>query len=389
MTINERYNQIKQLKELATQFINENKQIKDTKHSTWEKKTAERNIEALKRRIKYLNQIQKPSLVEKYVESVNNPIGIAEIAEVTFQDNGIGNAISICQYSPNSNVIHDVIWIDRITEDDIIQIAMNQTISGVIEKYYEEAISNVKEKTIQNLMRNENYKEDVELIENAINLSRKESFIASNILLITAIESIVRKIGLYVYKKQNPELDSTSIEVYIYETFMSLEGLILKGNWKDDIFVTDTEIEIKYGNILDPRISEHEEEIMSQRFEFISLNRELLHLSSELGKDVTETTKTVLNEEITSRLLNTIKLLEPAIEIKNKITDRIYEKNHKIDFSILFNFLARRYKEDRNKIIHGKYSEYNSKYKNTIYLYALQEVERIFLKYHILYDSDR
>lgn len=61
------------------------------------------------------------------------------------------------------------------------------------------------------------------------------------------------------------------------------------------------------------------------------------------------------------------------------------EAEQKINLSIMLNFLARKYKDDRNTLIHGNFEALNHEWKNYINYAALLEVTKVYREYLALY----
>ena len=73
--------------------------------------------------------------------------------------------------------------------------------------------------------------------------------------------------------------------------------------------------------------------------------------------------------------------------MKKMQNDFIDGKTHttKINLRIRLHFLIRRYKEDRNNMIHGKFEGFNSKWKNYIYLSAIEQIYDVIKEYENIY----
>ena len=69
--------------------------------------------------------------------------------------------------------------------------------------------------------------------------------------------------------------------------------------------------------------------------------------------------------------------------------DFIDGKSHttKINLRIRLHFLIRRYKEDRNNMIHGKFEGFNHKWKNYIYLSAIEQIYDVIKEYENMYGA--
>jgi hypothetical protein len=67
--------------------------------------------------------------------------------------------------------------------------------------------------------------------------------------------------------------------------------------------------------------------------------------------------------------------------------DLIEVRKHttKINLRIKLHFLIRRYKNDRNQIVHGNFEDFNQKWKNFMYLSAIEEIVNCIQEYDVLY----
>jgi hypothetical protein len=59
-----------------------------------------------------------------------------------------------------------------------------------------------------------------------------------------------------------------------------------------------------------------------------------------------------------------------------------------INVRVKLHFLIRRFKEDRNAMIHGQIEDFNHKWKNVIYLAALEKILETIGEYKKIYSFD-
>lgn len=389
--IKKRMNHLKELKKLANQYLQKNISIKNHHAHTWELDSIENNIRQLKRIIsnanknlgsKELQQSAVSSIAQfKHLRSIITSEGGEDIQDYLIRMMDGVERFEVFTYCPEYSIVYDFSWIPDGTIGEQYDVANGTKSPDLYEKYCPYRINMINTEVIPYLEGKSNYQTHAKLLSEITRDFGKRSFLLSNILLITVAESLVRELCKYVYQKQNPNESDLNANHYIYSKFTSLESLINKGEWKKDIAVKTVEASSLSRFIVDENLNKAvsivdkhktaESEIKKQN----KIAEDLLLMALE-GK--------IPNDEFLKSKLKTIldRIEELSKDIINKENDTILVT---IRFKLCF--LVRRYKEDRNLIIHGNYFEFDKGWKSYIYLSAITRIFETMKDYDKIYSQ--
>ncbi len=386
--IKKRKKHLKELKEIANVFFKENKEIKGHHQHNWEAQVIENNIKQLKRIILNANKQLGDAELRAYATSSAAQFdqlrkivtGEADFdIEVYMTDmvNGI-ERFEIHTYSPSFSIVHDLFWIPDGTIGEQHSIATGKVSPDIYEKYCPLRLEIIEKEVIPYLKKKSNYSTHLKLLNEVINSFGKSSFLFLNIVLITLAESLVRELCKFVYSKQNPGKSENEINEYIYDKFNSLETLITKADWKKDIPVKIMEAYSNSKFIIDPTLDEIALRVEGHKTAEDDIKKEVQKMS-KIIEDVIVGKKQ--NDESVSELTRS------HLTRMKELSKSIINKEEFINVSIRYRlqFLLRRYKEDRNSIIHGNYFEFDKGWKCYIYLSAITKTYEVIKEYDEIY----
>ena len=204
----------------------------------------------------------------------------------------------------------DLHWVTDLTISDSIDISVGDFDFTKLEKYLPKRIEEIKT-LVQEINTNDSITAHFDSIQEAIVCFNSKHLKASNLLLITIIEGLVRSLGIYLKDRQGLSVNPTDKRKYA-----SLDSF-LKIPWKKDLPIN----EIRYGLITGN----------------YSMNKKLLH--------------------------DTIII---------SLTDRL-------------GFLCRRFKENRNTILHGEDTNYANSLNSFLNFSSLKEVLLTIKEYGEIY----
>lgn len=377
MTKNERIKQLKELRKLANDSLNQYKDMGFDKNKSWITNKTKTSIQELKEIIKKINYDLHPDQVEhyctlhsKHTSNIATADDLAELFNVVMSQSRFDTMIfDIARLSPSSNILMDISWLNDGNVDDYFNIYLQKKDISILEKYLPGKIVELENRIIPQLRLSEDFENIILILEAAIDSSSKDNFIASSLLLITASESLVRVMAQHIYTIQNPSISIEDVQHQIYNKYHSLESLIIKGNWLSDYPIKFSEALVIYKdvnadslNLLREKYSKH---IVAKN----NIERKLKKFD-ENSKDQNM-------------------LLKYVTELKNLsgnlMTDS--DKEIKINLAVMLDFLVRKYKDDRNQIIHGNFKNYNLKWKNYINFAAVVKIFDVFTEYNKFYKS--
>ncbi|WP_131450855.1 hypothetical protein [Chryseobacterium sp. FH1] len=377
MTQQERITQLKDLKKLANATLEKYKNLRFDKNKSWIEKKSEISIEELKHIILDINYDLQTEQVEifcglqsKFQDGKISSKELSEFFNVTMMQIKVGTMIfDIARLSPESNLLLDISWLTDGNVSDYLDIYLNIKDISILDKFLPSKISEVKDRIIPIMQCNKEFEEILSVLKVAIESSENNSFITSNILLITACESLVRLLSSRIYQYQNPDLNDRDIHEYIYNKYTSLESLITKGNWTVDFPIKFSEALVKYKDVNDDSLN-------------YLRTKHKMHMSAQrrIKKRLSKFSPGAITE---SEIHNLVE------NLKNDTNDLMKDDDTeiKINLPVMLNFLVRKYKDDRNQIIHGNFKDFNLKWKNYVNFAAIVKIIDVFEEYEKFYKT--
>jgi len=373
---------LKDLRNLANKVLNDNLLAKGKVNSKWEYSVIENNIHQLKIIINSLNKYIETSSSIKYVkaffeEGQDNYYRyiLYQVYEMSIYDEITEYTIS--NHTLSHSVYYDLYWFDTLKEEELSSIAFGKETPDVLDRYCPVEIQRINNKVLPYLKTKEKYSLTADILQNVLNNFNHNSFVESNILLITITENLVRELCKFVYHKQNPAKNKDEIEFYIYHNFNSLESLILKGDWKNDILTSAFYAYNINKYVNDSSLHDALKKLNDKTKEKERLLKKLINiLNTDGGLKAIEENDIKRKDYLAT--INSLSLI--SLELI-----RLRKEDMHISLPIKLQFLLRRYKEDRNSIIHGNYYEFNKGWKSYIYLSAIYKVFDLIEYYEKLY----
>lgn len=399
LTEHERITQLKGLKTLANAYLEEYKARHQEGGKSWVSLKSERAMEQLTDIIGRINRDLHPEKVKQFCKPLpDRPFkwykaDDPEYAEVRREQQQFNEAIfsqvivpfmqiDLARLSPLQFLHYDISWLQEGTAGMYVDFVLgNKEVTGMAE-FLPGMISDVRTIAIPFYTEAAGLDSHAHLIEQAITLSDRQEYLSSNLLLIPVIESIVRKLCLHVARQQNPGVPEEELQYRIYEKHTSLENLITKGGWKNDYPMRITEILVNYADINEPAVNAIRKKAAAHLAAKMAFENAIKRISEILEPTCGHPSATEQKE-----IQDLIEKTDPLRS--DLITDEKGEAN--INLCTLLNFLIRKYKDDRNSIVHGDFDVLNHKWKNYISFTALNEVTKVcqnYLKIYPLPDLD-
>ena len=248
-----RIKHLKKVKKITTSFLDDNIKIKKKRKNKWEGNVIENNISHLKQIINKVNKELHENALDEHVEE-----------EIRIQDwfakNGFSRDTSkitrneedkeifqIARYSPRYSIVYDLYWIEDGTIREQMEVVHSSSSPDIFGKYCPAKIEQIENKVIPYLSDFIEYEIICSILKDTIEGFNTKNYITTNILLVTVIESMIRQLCRFVYKNQNSAISDEDAISYV-SSFQSLEMLILKGNWTNDIEtdIHDAYLQSKY-----------------------------------------------------------------------------------------------------------------------------------------------
>lgn len=371
----ERIKELKLYKAVANKILEQNIKYKNNHGPSWQNETVENNIKSIKEIIIEINDdLKSNKRIDEYCLGMSGDRKY--FIEVFRQKNSISFFGNITNYTIPGSVDYDINWPTHFTLCEKIDIAIGKKSPEILADNWDYVESKISKSILPELKKNKDFSEHSNLILEAITIAKRNSFIVSNLILITVAESMVRVLTKKVYKGQNPTLSDEEAQKYI-DNCQSLENLLIKTNWKNDIEIPIIEAVIKYGYINEP-------EITSAKQVLTKAKRANRYFNERTERFFTESEAVQKSNEELEKIVRSY--LSDLFSLQGKLLESNDQKV-KINLRILLHFLIRRFKEDRNTIIHGKFEGFNQKWKNYIYLSVIEQIFEAIKTYQKIYPT--
>ena len=224
----------------------------------------------------------------------------------------------------HGSILSDIMWSGDITVKDSIDISSGNLNIKELGRYLPTKIEWTKNTMLPYLKNSSKFKRHYETLAEVVKCADQGLIRACNLLLMTAIEGIVRDLASILNLKQNLNHDLSSAK------FNSLDNLLRQGDWVEDY------------------------EIGMSEYEMLTRSKPPLVLNYSVPLD--------------------FKKLNIGLGFTTKI-----------NLKTRLDFLRRRFKEDRDLILHGQDSEYGSNWHLFVNFSALFEVHKTLIYYDRLY----
>lgn len=184
----------------------------------WQKDRIDRNI---KNYTKYIERLYLDLDKQKIIEYCDNHDSVTPI---TFEDDEFLFMVN----SYYGSIVLDVLWAHDISVSDVIEISKGNVDIENLAKRIPDKIKHIKNEIIPYLNKSDSYNKYTKSIMESIDSYEKGIYLGANLLIMVAIEGLVRKLGSKLIDWQ--ELDNS------YKTKMhnALDSYLRKIPWKSD-----------------------------------------------------------------------------------------------------------------------------------------------------------
>ncbi|WP_344851255.1 hypothetical protein [Pedobacter jeongneungensis] len=362
---NERKNKLRKIRAMANGFLEENISIKTKLTAKWEQERVESNIAHLKEIIAGLNKelgekAIKDHVQESLIELMSHKKAKKKSMGAKLLKNFTENMVpyEIARYSLNYSIENDFYWTKDGTIGDHYEVALGIRDPETFGVYCGEKIAVIKETVLPYLKDYMDY--NVDLLNSVVINFEQQQPANSNILLMVVIEGMLRAMCTKLYLRQNPAVTQQEATKFVRK-YQSMESLIIKPDWKNDIQYDFFAAVNLAKHIDDPQLDQAKEKLrVAEKFQ-----KEILSRSARVAEVLADPTLTDEDKQ------------DRAMKITNAALEDIapwvgFEKQPVyVSIKVELQFLVRRFKDDRNEMIHGGYESYNKKWKSNSYLAAV------------------
>jgi len=372
----ERISFLKSAKVLANKLLHENLAARTRKHPQWQEKVISKNIEQLKEHISAINKARHSKALSDFVvyqiKSKDPSYDISDRTTGLMQSVRTFTLLfDIAKASLSYSVIHDLYWIKDGAVTQHIDIAIGKRPISILADYCDDVIFRIESIAIPYLRTESQYTDISMIAEEIVSGFENRSFIATNILLPSLIEGLARKFLIKVYLTQNPHKTLEEAGNYV-SRFQSLENLITKGDWKDDISISFFDAIQRGSYIDDPQL----------------IAAKNMHSNQARVLDTLKATTEKLRSIASDRPITSSELEEKFPEYAKILNEcipqiiRIEEVQINISVRVELQFLIRRYKDVRNRIVHGNLEGSNEKWECYLNLNMFHRLYECIHEYH-------
>lgn len=384
-TKKDRIKYLKSIKALAQKFLLENKEASNKRLLKWQRAVVNNNLIQLKKCIREIKNELHPNAIERFIfeeEAYRKGIGHTDFQlSLTFFPNHFRIStmwMEIARYSFKYSIINDMYWVDDGTVKDHFEVVMGIKKEGIFEQYCDDYIDFILYNIIPYFKDLKQYSQVVYLLVDLAQNFNSISCLSSNILMHSIIESIVRSFCTDIISFQNSEITFDEAQSKV-NNYSSLENLINNGDWRNIRPIEFGEA-LLLNNYINDDILKKAANIQEEQNE---IQKQLQIYCIELQRLFKESK--AIDQEIIVE--NSQKIMEEMKLLAGKMVDR---KSFKVNISLRVDlqFLVRRYKENRNSMVHGNFENFNYKWYCYVNLSSIKKLFKVIMEYRNLKKCD-
>ncbi|WP_297101624.1 hypothetical protein [uncultured Draconibacterium sp.] len=200
----------------------------------WQKAKTERNIQNLMVYIEKLCSLLDEEKIKLFCENHDSIIPVQyETDEFILLVNSF-----------YTSVLLDIVWASDISISDLLNITKGKIDHKNLERKLPDKIRQIKKEIIPFLKKQKRYEDYVISIKQSIDSYKHKIYKGASLLVLVAIEGLVRRLGEELIVKQN--LDNS----YLDSEFNSLDLFLRKIPWKNDIEIEQSELMFLTGDYI-------------------------------------------------------------------------------------------------------------------------------------------
>jgi hypothetical protein len=237
-------------------------------------------------------------------------------------------------------MVHDLYWIHDGFVGEYLDIALGVKPPESLEGCCDNKLKLLQYEVLPFFLEHPLYAIAAPLLSEIIKNFEQNSYLTTNILMPVVIESLTRELAAWVYNQQNPIIDAEAAAKYV-AGFLSLESLILKADFPVNFY--NAALEIKFIN--DPKLSWAAKTLTDW----------------DIAKETLTTLVNIIIKVLNNQSITDNEKQEISLALSNEAHDLmvpfngIDQKPVFVTLKVKLQFLVRRFKEDRNAIIHGHF----------------------------------
>ena len=140
------------------------------------------------------------------------------------------------------NIKHDLYWIDEITVNEAILLSSGKFKIEKLGSKLPNSFQKFKTVVLPFFKHDSYFKKFYPILSEIENCYNYKAYKACNLLILTAIEGLVRELGLFLIDKQK-------LDVKNFNSFNSLDSFLRKIDWKKDYVISKTRYSLLTGNM--------------------------------------------------------------------------------------------------------------------------------------------
>jgi len=227
--------------------------------SSWEKFQVQENIKNIELKLIELKTNQDVKNIEDYSRLKKR--------HFLYDPDELSNQIFVVRNSLNGSRYLDLfLHVPEMPFGELLDLAINNKEPKSIINFLPERNRLVKEEVLPYLKDSNLYSEQWSIINEAMSCYEKSYFKATNLLLITGIESLLRKLADFLNVKQRLNLDFNKVKYH------SIDGLLRNPNWKEDLpFSGGHLVALENSEYINNKIEEHENSESWEMFSTVNI----------------------------------------------------------------------------------------------------------------------
>lgn len=186
--------------------------------------------------------------------------------------------ILLVQNSFHSAIAKNILWAPRVTVTEAIELGRGELDLDKLGRHLPDIINDLKSKVIPFCANYERYSGFSDSIKEAVKCYEKKLFRACNLIIITTIEGMVRKLSIQLAKNQG-------ITDFKEDNHTSLNSLLRDVSWKKDYKIGITQLELITDQRHRSNSANRDIEIVEDEYAMVDINTRLDFLKGRFKDD--------------------------------------------------------------------------------------------------------
>lgn len=177
----------------------------------WQKMVIERNIKGLS---DYLEKLYSKLERQKIIDHVKN----FKLSHIDLRYERDEMILFVNSYY--ATIIYDIVWANNISVSDVINITKGTVDNKNLQAKFKDMIEELEHNIIPYLISSDLYKAKALRLQEGVQAYKNKLYRATSIMLIAAIEGLVKSLGKFLIEKQNIDISKIKRPLHSLDSFL-------------------------------------------------------------------------------------------------------------------------------------------------------------------------